>query len=152
MGFVRGAARVISGIGLAGVGVLHLCWSAGLNWPAKNRARLASATVGNARAMPAPGPTAVVGAVALVGGVVTAGALGESRLIVSGRRLIGLGLLTRAVLGGEVALRVLGMGPADPRFRRLDARAYRPLCAVLGAAVLLGSRRTSSRHDRSATA
>ena len=152
MGFIRGAARVISWIGLTGVGGLHLWWSAGSSWPAKNRARLASATVGNAHAMPAPGPTAVVGAAVLVGGAVTAGALGESRLIVCGRRLIGLALLARAVLGGEVALRALGMGPPDPRFRRLDARAYRPLCAVLGAAVLLGSRRTSSRRTRSVTA
>jgi len=152
MGFIRGAARVISWIGLTAVGGLHLCWSAGSSWPAKNRARLASATVGNARAMPAPGPTAVVGAAALVGGAVTAGALGESRLIVCGRRLIGLALLARAMLGGEVALRALGMGAPDPRFRRLDARAYRPLCAVLGAAVLLGSRRTSSRRTRSVTA
>ena len=70
-----------------------------------------------------------------------AGALGESRLIVFGRRLAGVALIVRAVLGGEFALQVLGMGPADARFRRLDARYYRPLCAVLGIAVLLGSRR-----------
>ncbi|WP_433675754.1 DUF3995 domain-containing protein [Microbacterium gorillae] len=141
MGFIRGAARVVSWIGLTGVGVVHLAWSMGSTWPVKNRKLLASATVGNPRAMPAPGPTAMVGTVAIVGGAVTAGALGESRPIVFGRRLAGLALITRAVLGGEFALQVLGMGPADARFRRLDARYYRPLCAVLGIAVLLGSRR-----------
>lgn len=144
MRFIRGVARVIGWIGLTGVGVVHLAWSMGSTWPVNNRKLLASATVGNARAMPAPGPTAMVGTVAVVGGAVAAGALGESRLIVFGRRLGGLALIARAVVGGEFALQVLGMGPADARFRRLDARYYRPLCAVLGIAVLVGSRRRSA--------
>ncbi|MFF3026391.1 DUF3995 domain-containing protein [Microbacterium sp. NPDC057944] len=142
MSVIRGAARLVSWTGLTAVGGLHLIWASGSSWPAKNRRRLASATVGNAAAMPDAAATAVVAGAALAGGAVSAGALGEGRMAVVVRRLIATALLARAIVGGEVALKALGLPPADKRFRELDKRYYRPLCAVLGIATLIGSRRS----------
>lgn len=142
MSVIRGAARLVSWTGLTAVGGLHLIWASGSSWPAKNRRRLASATVGNSAAMPDAAATAVVAGAALVGGAITAGALGEGRLAIVARRLIATALLARAVVGGDTALKALGLRPADKRFRELDARYYRPLCVVLGIAALIGSRRT----------
>ncbi len=96
--------------------------------------------------MPAPGATAAVAGAALAGGAIAAGALGEGRFAIILRRLIAAALLARAALGGGVALRLLGLPPADRRFTELDARWYRPLCAVLGAATLLGSLRRRARN------
>lgn len=134
-------ARVVSGVGLGAVAALHGVWAAGSSWPARDRRALGEAVVGNSEAFPGPRATATVAGVAATGALVTAGALGNGRGVVRVRRLAGLALLTRAAVGGDVALAALGMPAAKERFLRLDNRFYRPLCAVLGAAVLIGARR-----------
>lgn len=138
--WVRGA-RVVSGIGLGAVAALHGVWAAGSSWPARDRRALGEAVVGGPDAFPGTGATAAVAGIAATGAVVTAGAFGNGRGVVRVRRLTGLALLTRAAVGGDVALAALGMPAAQDRFVRLDARVYRPLCAVLGVAVLIGAKR-----------
>lgn len=136
---VRGA-RIISGVGLMAVGGLHALWATGSHWPARSRERLAEAVIGSDEAFPGAVPTAVVAGGALASGVVAVGALGDTRLAVRWRRLAGVGLLVRAAVGGDVALAVLGRPAAGEKFITLDNRVYRPLCAVLGIAALVGAR------------
>lgn len=133
-------ARFIAWLGLTAVGVLHAVWAAGSTWPAKNRKQLAQATVGSNQ-NPDAQATAVVAVTAIAGGAVAAGALGESALPVAGRRIAGLALVARSALGGDAALSVLGLPKANKRFVELDNQYYRPLCAVLGVALLIGARK-----------
>lgn len=139
---VRGA-RLVSGVGLGAVSALHGLWAAGSHWPARDRFSLAEAVVGNADALPSGRATATVAGVAVAGAAITAGALGNGRGVVRLRRLIGIALITRAAVGGDVALAALGLPPAKSQFISLDNRFYRPLCAVLGLAAMVGSRRRS---------
>jgi len=133
-------ARFVAWLGLTAVGVVHAVWAAGSSWPAKNHKELSQLTVGS-QAQPTAAATAVVAATAITGGAVAAGALGEGRPVVTARRLAGGLLIARAALGGDAALSVLGLPKAGKRFIELDNRYYRPLCAVLGFAVLVGARR-----------
>ncbi len=149
MSAFQGVARAVAGIGIGAVAAVHTAWAAGSTWPAGSRAELAEAVVGNRNAMPDRRATAVVAGVAAIAAVTAAGAFGESRAVVRGRRLIGAALLGRAALGGDVALAALGLPAAGERFRELDCRWYRPLCATLGTAALFGAR-ASRRGDRNA--
>lgn len=133
-------ARFVAWLGLTAVGVLHAVWASGSAWPAKNRKQLAQATVGSNQ-HPEAQATAVVAATALVGGAVAAGALGEGALPVAGRRIAGVVLIARSALGGDAALKVLGLPKANKHFIELDNQYYRPLCAVLGVALLIGARK-----------
>lgn len=126
--------------GLTAAGVLHAVWASGSPWPARDAKRLSEAVVGNAKAMPDASATATVAALALAGGAIAAGGLGQGRAVVALRRLMGSGLLARAILGGDAALRVLRLPPSGQRFRDLDRRLYRPLFATLGLCVLVGAR------------
>lgn len=145
-----GVSRVIAACGLVGVGLLHAMWASGSSWPARSRRELADAVVGS-EAAPAPVPTAAVAVAATAGGIVAAGALGDRPIAVAGRRAAGTALIARAVLGGPFACRVLGLPEPSDRFRELDARVYRPLCAVLGVAVLLGARRPNGARGSQAS-
>lgn len=122
------------------MGVLHAVWASGSSWPARNKKRLAEAVVGNSKAMPGVGATAGVAAAAIGGGIVVGGAFGEGCGVVALRRVMGLGLLARAVVDEERLMDGLGLPQSGKRFSELDQRYYRPLCVVLGIAVLLGAR------------
>lgn len=141
MSFLRGAARTVSWAGLTGIGALHAVWAAGSPWPAKNRRRLAEATVGTATETPSTLPTAFVAAAALAAGAVSAGALGEGRVATGIRRLVGCAFLIRGLLGGPAALAVLGMPKPGTIFVDLDSRYYRPLCLILALAAFVGAGR-----------
>lgn len=139
MNFFICVARLVSWIGLTAVGVVHAVWAAGSPWPLKDRRELAEAVVGS-NELPDSKATAVVAATALVGGVVAGGAFGEGALPVALRRGAGVALLTRAAIGGETALALLGLPKAGKRFVELDNRLYRPFCAMLGVALLVAAR------------
>ncbi|HIT75409.1 MAG TPA: DUF3995 domain-containing protein [Candidatus Avipropionibacterium avicola] len=142
---IRGLARVTGAAALAAVGGLHLLWASGPAWPAKDKADLADAMVGDPEALPDPLPTAVVGVGALGAAAVVAGAGGESRLAQVARLTVASGLLARAASGGGVAVRAMGLPEPGERARRIDNRWIRPLCAGLGAIVLVSCLR--SRPD-----
>ncbi|WP_449276844.1 DUF3995 domain-containing protein [Leucobacter sp. GX24907] len=142
MGFVKRTARLVGWAGLTSVGVLHAMWGAGSSWPAKNRKQLGKAVVGSAKAMPSAEAAWVVSGAAFSGAAVVAGGLGEGRVAVGLRRVIGLLLLVRGAAGGEAALRTLGLPEGGKRFNELDRRFYRPFCSTLGIAVLIGARRS----------
>ncbi len=133
--------RFVGWAGLTGAGALHAIWASGSPWPAKNSKRLGEAVVGSSKALPSPTATWVVAGAAFTGGAIAAGGLGEGRAVVGFRRLMGLGLLTRAAAGGDAALSVLGLPAPGKRFRELDQRYYRPLFGVLGLAILLGAKK-----------
>ncbi|MBL3687386.1 DUF3995 domain-containing protein [Leucobacter zeae] len=143
MSALTGIARFVGWAGLTSVGALHLVWASGSPWPERSRKRLAEAVVGSSKGMPDPGATALVGGAALVTGAIAGGAWGEGRAAVGVRRLVGAALLARAALGGDAALTALGLPAAGRRFRHLDRSIYRPLCTVLGLAVLVGARSRS---------
>lgn len=144
---LRTLARLVSWGALTGVGIVHLVWASGSPWPARNQAELASAVVGGDR-VPSTASCAAVGAGAVITGAVTGGALGEGRAVVGLRRMVGLGLLARAAVGGGVALDVLGLPAPSDRFRELDKGYYRPLFAVLGIAVLIGAQRQRRKREQ----
>lgn len=154
MSALKGLARLTAWAGLTAVGALHLAWAAGSPWPEKNRKRLAESVVGNSNALPDTGATAAVGAAAIVAGAVAGGALGDGRAVVAVRRIGGLVFIARAVFGGDAALKALGLPPAGKRFAELDQRIYRPLCGVLGVAMLIGARkrRVRTAEDEAAAA
>lgn len=144
MRVVRRTARMVSGIGLGAVSALHAVWTAGSHWPARDRKTLAAAVIGNDTGFPSRAATATVALGASVAGVIAAGGLGSSPNMVRVRRVIGVALLTRAAAGGDVALAALGRPHGQPRFISLDNRFYRPLCALLGLATLIGARASAA--------
>ncbi|PRI11642.1 DUF3995 domain-containing protein [Leucobacter massiliensis] len=141
MARVTGIARLVGWAGLTGAGVLHAIWASGSSWPEKNSKRLSKAVVGSAKGLPDADATWGVAAAAVAGGAIAAGGLGEGRAVVGLRRLMGLGLLTRAAVGGDAALAALGLPEPGKRFRELDRRWYRPLFGVLGIALLIGAKK-----------
>lgn len=140
MGIFTRTARSVGSTGLLAVGALHLVWASGSPWPAKNSKRLSEAVVGNSNVMPGTVATAGVAAVALGGGLIAGGALGEGCIVVSLRRLMGIGLLARAVVNEQLLMDALGLPTSGKRFRKLDQQYYRPLCAVLGVSLLVSAR------------
>lgn len=134
-------ARIVGWAGLTAAGALHAVWASGSPWPAKDVEQLGEAVVGNAEAMPDARATWVVAAAAVCGGAIAAGGLGEGRVAVGLRRLIGLGMCVRAALGGGPALKVLGLPPAGEEFRELDRRYYRPLFGVIGWAIFASAKK-----------
>lgn len=141
MSGITRVARLTGWAGLTAAGALHAIWASGSSWPAKNRKRLSEAVAGSSKTPPSAEATWVVAGSAFARGAIAAGGLGEGRAIVGIRRLMGLVLLKRALLGGDVFLAVLGLPPAGKRFRELDRRYYRPLFGILGLAVLIGARK-----------
>lgn len=107
----------------------------------KSSKRLGEAVVGNSNAMPEATACWVVSGAAFFGGAVAAGGLGEGRFAVGLRRVMGAGMLARAVVGGNAALNALGLPPAGKKFQELDRRYYRPLFGVLGLALIVGAKK-----------
>ncbi|MDA3148026.1 DUF3995 domain-containing protein [Leucobacter sp. UCMA 4100] len=141
MSVITSTARFISWAGLTAAGAVHAVWATGSSWPAKNAKKLGSATVGSTKATPSPGATAAVAGAALSAGAIAAGGLGEGRTAVGLRRLMGLGMIARAVAGGDATLRALGLAKPNATFTELDRRYYRPLFGALGVALLLGAKK-----------
>lgn len=119
-------------------------WATGSPWPARSRDALADAVTGSRTGLPPAPVTVAVGAGLLAAGVGTAtGAVPRVQNVVRG--VVGAGLLARAALGGARTTRLLGMPAPSETFLRLDARAYRPLVAVLGIAMLAGIEPVATR-------
>lgn len=97
--------------------------------------------VGTAQELPDARVTWLVAGLAVGGGAVAAGGPGEGPAVVGLRRLMGLGLCARAITGGEVALKALGLPPAGERFRELDRRYHRPLFGLIGVAILSSAKK-----------
>ena len=150
-GLMHRLGRVVSCLGLAGLAVLHTVWAAGSPWPAKNRAKLADAVIGNAQAMPAAVPTAVIAVCSAGAAVAASGVIGSPAVFRVGLRALAVVMLLRAVLGGGAALAALGLPPARGRFIELDRQWYRPFAALMAVALWLAARvpirETATRGD-----
>ena len=128
----RALATATAGALLLGIAGVHVAWGRGSTWPLPDRDALNDAVIGR-DATPSPPACYAV-----------AGALTTAAVLVSGqpvrlplRRLGVVGVVTvltaRGVLGlaGRTDLAV--PGSVSPRFRRLDRRAYAPLCLTIAA-------------------
>ncbi len=146
----------LGGVGLIGLGALHLAWGAGLNWPYRSRTELASKVTG-ATDFPSPLACGVVAAPLLTAGVYSvAGAMPDSQyddatstdaLPVDRSRLgldtlapfiAGSALVARGIVGGKIACTLVGLPEPNAQFLNLDRRVYQPLCLGIGGSVLLG--------------
>lgn len=141
MGKTKSIARIVGWAGLTAAGALHAVWASGSPWPAKDSKQLGEAVVGSSKARPDTRATWVVAGTAFCGAGVAAGGLGEGRVAVGLRRLMGLGLCARAIAGGDVAVKALRLPPAGKRFRKFDWRYYRPLFGLIGVAIFSSAKK-----------
>lgn len=132
------AARLGAASSLAALGLLHAAWALGSSWPAPSQQALADAVVG-AQAAPARLPTAVVAVGLLTSAAVVSGAVGGTRLGRGAAAALSAAFVARAALGGQGAARMITSAAPSPRFQALDRRLYRPLCAAIGAALLVST-------------
>lgn len=138
----KALARVLATAGLSGAAALHAAWAAGSSWPAADDRELAELVTGSGD-VGMPPRTASLAVAVLLGGAALAssgpldgGRAGRAIRVV--RVAAAAGLLGRAAAGGVVACRLLRLPEPAERFRELDRRWYRPVCAVLGLSLLLG--------------
>ncbi len=146
----------LGGVGLIGLGVLHLAWGAGASWPMRSREELAARVVGTTE-FPGTAACAVVAAPLLTAGVyAVAGTLPDSQyddatsadeLPVDRSRLgldtlapliAGSALVARGIIGGKVACILVGLPEPNTQFLDMDRRVYQPLCLAIGGSILLG--------------
>ncbi|WP_248583238.1 DUF3995 domain-containing protein [Nocardioides sp. InS609-2] len=131
---------VVAGLALLLVGMLHVVWAAS-PWPLGTRAQFAEVIVGRPAGEELPAVFATLSVV--VGVLLAAGAylvVAEAGLvpgvlgdgwIAAGTWVVAAVLLVRGVYG--LVESGLGLSVAEATYRRLDLRAYSPLCLVLGA-------------------
>lgn len=146
MGFGRvvgGLGRLGVVVGLGAVAAAHAVWASGSPWPAKNERQLAEAVTGDRTMPPAAASAAVAGVLGVTAVVAGSRRGGVVRTIL---RLGAAGVLgVRAALDADAATDVLGMRKPGRRFRELNERYYRPLCAALAAALVLSTFGTRPR-------
>jgi hypothetical protein len=138
-------AGLTAAVGLGLAGLIHGVWARGSTWPAQSQDELADLVVGQ---RPMPGPAACAAVATALGGAATAtataalaGSTGGPVVALAGRTaaVTGGALLLRG--GGGLAVGSLGLGTVTDTFRRWDLRLYSPLCLLLGALTLAGTRR-----------
>jgi hypothetical protein len=142
-GPAAGVIEWASVAGLAGIGAVHVAWGRGSTVPFATRAQLNDAVVGR-DVTPSPAAcyavaAALFSAAALVAGATTTGGL----LPRAGSGAVATVLAVRAGFGLAGRTDRLVPGSDSPHFRRLDRRAWAPLCAALAggaASAALGRR------------
>src|SRR5215207_5517927 len=120
--------------GLAAVAALHVIWATGSPWPLADAGELADVVGGRVGGADPPSPAQCLAVAGLLGTAATlvAGRPARAPLLRrSGAAGVVAVLATRGALGlaGRTDLAV--PTATSPRFRRLDRRAYAPLCLAL---------------------
>ncbi|WP_424944428.1 DUF3995 domain-containing protein [Aliiroseovarius crassostreae] len=126
---------------LAGAAAIHLVWAAGLNWPIRDEAQLAKAVVGaqGITKMPPRWASALVALALGLAMVLIAAQAGWLGLPL-GPKLMQIAIFLMVAV---FALRGLaGYLPVwrqrmEPRFDRLNARFYSPLCLLIATLTVL---------------
>jgi hypothetical protein len=140
----RRVAGATAATTLLGIGVLHAAWGAGSSWPMDTRAELSDAVLG-AQGLQRGGAMASFGVAGTLG-VAAAAVAGWPRQADSLRRVAVMGvavvLAARGGLGLAGRTDLVSPVSTGARFRRLDRRAYSPLCLALAALTALSLRRT----------
>lgn len=134
--------RTIAWSGLTAAGVLHAMWATGSCWPAQDKEQWARAVVGSTHTVPSPVVTWAVAGGLIVAGAVAGGALGEKTPVVYTRKAIAFALLIRALSPSTLILNVVGDVTDAEEFNVWNRKLYRPMCAILGMATLLGASKT----------
>lgn len=136
---------------LAGIGLLHALWGAGVTtWPGTDSRSLAETVVGGSTF---PSAGACYGVAGLLG---TAAALVAMRprvvdprafaLCQLGTKTVGSVLLVRGL--GGMAVSATGVLEETATFRRANLTLYSPLCIALGVGAMWSSRRRAHRMPR----
>ena len=134
-GFTVKTSTRISAGGLLAIAGLHVAWAAGSSWPMGDRRILTDSVVGG----PSDEPPSPAACLAVAGLLSTAAALvlGRPRGVPLVSRLGSSGvvavLTTRGAVGLAGRTDLLSPGSVSERFRRMDRRAYSPLCLALAA-------------------
>jgi hypothetical protein len=129
-------------VGALGVlAALHVAWGRGSSFPFRDVDELSDAVAGR-RAVPPPGACfAVAGALTVAAGLVADVPRLPRRAQRVGVTGVAVVLATRGALGFVGQTDVVSPGSTSARFRRLDRRAYSPLCLALAAGALSARRR-----------
>ncbi len=135
-------ARNLAAVSLGSLSALHVLWSTGSSWPARDRETLADAIGGFSR-VPSAGACLIVAAL-----------LGSAALCVVGipghlARITQLGsAITSFVLFARGSMGLTGRMPHAKRsrtFAELDRRVYSPVCLVIATLSLAGVLRENRR-------
>jgi hypothetical protein len=141
MRLARNAERA-GAVTLLGIAALHVLWAAGASWPAEDREALADAMAGRVGGS-VPSPAACLAVAALLASA-SALVAGRPRKLPRLRRAgtIGVSLVlgVRGACGMAGRTDLVSPGSTSPRFRRLDRRAYSPLCLALAASAASSAR------------
>jgi hypothetical protein len=144
----RRLAGDVAALALAGIGVLHAAWGAGLTtWPGEDLRSLAEKVVGGSVF---PSPVACYVVAALLG---TASGLVALRsratdpktflLAHVGTKTVGIVLALRGAIGLLVS--ASGIFNEAAEFRRANLLLYSPLCLALAAGILWSSRKPAAK-------
>ena len=116
---------------LGGLGVLHVAWGRGATFPFASRDDLNDAVIGSAHS-PSPAACYSVAALLAVGASsVASSTLGASRLARLAAGGVATVLAARGALGLAGRTDIVSPASTSARFRRLDRRAFSPLCLAL---------------------
>ena len=118
---------------LGGLGVLHVAWGRGSTFPFTSRDELNDAVIGSARP-PSRGACYSIAALLAIGASsVASSALGASGLVRWAAGGVAMVLGSRGALGLAGRTDIVSRDSTSDRFRRLDRRAFSPLCLALAA-------------------
>ena len=139
---VRPSGRAAATV-LAGLAGLHVAWGLGSSFPLASRDELADAVVGAPTVPPPVACFSVAVALAAASALAADLSIGSVGVRRAGRGVVAGVLTTRGSLGLLGRTDLLSPTSTSARFRRLDRRAYSPLCLALAAAVCSGVHRDS---------
>jgi hypothetical protein len=126
---------------LVSIAGLHVAWAHGASFPFRDRAGLHDAVLGGPDNRPSPAQCyAVASALATGALAVQRAASGRDRWSRLGAAGVASVLAARAGLGFAGSTHRLVPGATSSTFRRLDRRAYAPLCLALAAGAASAAR------------
>ncbi|WP_435299454.1 DUF3995 domain-containing protein [Timonella sp. A28] len=138
------ALLAVGGLGLIGLGALHVSWAQGKTWPAKTSRELSEHVTGSPE-LPSPLACMVVATPLLASGtsslIQASTGLPDSvsaRAVKALPMIAGGALTARGIVGGKIACTVVGLPAPQDEFMRLDTAIYRPLCLTLGLSTIAG--------------
>lgn len=142
----------VAAAALAGIGVLHAAWGAGLTaWPGTDARTLAEKVVGGSTFPSASACYVIAGLLGTASGLVAmrSRATDPKAFALShlGTVTVGSVLLLRG--GGGLVVSSLGVVSETAAFRRANLLLYSPLCLALGAAVQWAARTERARTTKS---
>lgn len=136
----RRPVAAATAVALGGVGALHIAWGSGSTWPCANERSLVRHVVGTVDGSRPPGPVAchAVATALAVTAVAALGRQSERRAVRRAAHVLTRGAASVLALRGVAGAAQSALAPATvtAEYRRLDLRAYSPVCVALAAALI----------------